>query len=69
MPSKKKSLNIEDVRRIVRTAAIWYAPVILLFLEQIQKGQFDSKIIYALAISTTVDVIRRYLADNTSAKP
>lgn len=67
--SGKYSLNVTDVKKAVRTAAIWYSPVILLFLDQIQKGQFDSKILYALAISTTVDVVRRYLADNTSAKP
>lgn len=67
--SRKNSINLEDVKRVVRTTAIWYTPVVLLFLDQIQKGQFDTKILYALAISTTADIVRRYLADNTSAKP
>lgn len=67
--SRKKSIDLEDAKRVVRTTVIWYTPVILLFLDQIQKGQFDTKILYALAISTTADIVRRYLADNTSAKP
>lgn len=67
--SRKNSVNLEDAKRVARTTLIWYTPVVLLFLDQIQKGQFDSKILYALAISTTVDVVRRYLAENTSAKP
>jgi hypothetical protein len=49
----------------VRTAMIIYSPVILLFLDQIQSWNFDIKILYALGVSVTIDVIRRFLKDYT----
>jgi hypothetical protein len=35
--SEKFSLDREDLKKVVRTAIIIYSPVILLFLDQIQK--------------------------------
>lgn len=61
--STKYKLNLEDIRRILRNVAIIYSPVIIMFLDQIQKWTFDEKILYALFISTTIDVIRRFLND------
>ena len=63
--SSKFQLDNQDVKNIIRQIIIIYSPVILVFLDQIQKWQFDEKIIYALIISTTIDVIRRFLKDYT----
>ncbi len=65
--SKKFELSKTDVEKVVRNIAIIYSPVILLFLDQIQSWQFDIKILYALAISTTIDIVRRYLKDYTKS--
>lgn len=58
-------LNTTDYKNILRQIVIIYTPVILLFLNQIKDWNFDINIIYALIISTTVDVVRRYITDYT----
>jgi len=63
--SKKFSLSKTDLKKIIRQIIIIYSPVILLFLNQIKDWHFDIKIVYALIISTSVDVLRRYLTDYT----
>jgi hypothetical protein len=63
--SEKFTLSKEDLKKVIRTAMIIYTPVILLFLDQIQKWDFDIKILYALGVSVTIDVIRRFLKDYT----
>lgn len=63
--SKRFELTKCDCKKIIRQILVIYSPVIILFLDQIQDWNFDIKIIYALIISTTVDVIRRYLTDYT----
>ena len=63
--SKKYELNSKDLKAIIRNLAIIYWPVLMLFLDQIQKWQFDLKVLYALWVSITIDVIRRYLKDYT----
>jgi hypothetical protein len=35
--SEKFALSKEDLKKVIRTAMIIYSPVILLFLDQIQK--------------------------------
>lgn len=63
--SKRFELSKEDKNKIVRNIAIIYSPVVLLFLDQIQNWNFDYTILIALAISTTIDTIRRFLKDYT----
>ncbi len=63
--SKKYRLSAEDFKRILRNIAIIYAPVVFMFLDQIQSGVFDWKIMIALGISVTVDAIRRLFTDYT----
>jgi hypothetical protein len=63
--SEKFTLSKEDIKKVMRTAMIIYSPVILLFLDQIQSWNFDIKILYALGVSVTIDVIRRFLKDYT----
>jgi len=65
MNSKKYSLNKQDLKKVIRQIIIIYSPVLLLFLNQIQDWHFDMKIVYALIISTSIDVLRRYLKDYT----
>lgn len=63
MTSKALKLDGKDWFKIFRNIWIVYSPVFILFLEQIQNGEFDMKILVALAISTTIDILRRYLND------
>jgi len=62
--SKKYSLDKKDWGNIWKTILAIYSPVIIVFLDQIQEMVFDYKILVALAISVTVDIIRRFIADN-----
>ena len=63
--SKRLQLNREDLKKIVRHAAIIYGPVVLMFLDQIQSGEFDWKILWVLSLSVTIDFIRRLFTDYT----
>jgi len=63
--SKKFDINKEDVKKIIRQFAIIYWPVALLFLDQAEHGTFDYKVLVALFISLSIDVIRRWLKDYT----
>jgi len=62
--SKKYSLDKSDLKNIWKTILAIYSPVILVFLDQIQKFEFDYKILLALLISVTIDIIRRFISDN-----
>jgi len=66
MTSPKFSLDNSDIKEIFKQAIIIYSPVILLFLEQIEKWEFDIKIIFALIISTSIDIARRFITDYTN---
>jgi len=66
--SKKYSLNKQDLKRVIRQIVIIYSPVFILFLNQIQNWQLDIKIVYALILSTTIDITRRYITDYTKVK-
>ena len=66
--SKKFELDFEDFKKILRQIAIIYSPVILLSLDQISNWAFDYKILIALAVSTTIDMVRRYLKDYSITK-
>lgn len=66
--SKKYCLSMTDIKKIARNIAILYSPVILIFFEQIQHWVFDEKILYALFLSTTIDIVRRYATDYTEKK-
>jgi hypothetical protein len=63
--SKRFELNKEDYRRILRNVIVIYSPVIILGLDQIQSWSFDTGVLYALAISISIDALRRYLTDYT----
>ncbi|MCT4616815.1 MAG: hypothetical protein N4A38_01235 [Candidatus Gracilibacteria bacterium] len=65
MTSQKFSLNKKDFEELFKQVMIIYSPVLLLFLQQIEKGEFDIKIIFALIISTTIDIARRFITDFT----
>ena len=62
--SEKFQLNLNDLKAILRTIVIHYSPVLLILMNQIQNWTFDLKIVYALIISTTIDILRRYLTGN-----
>lgn len=63
--SEKMSLNGIDLNKIIRQSLVFYSPMLLLFLDQIETGTIDLKIIYAMFISITVEALRRYLTDYT----
>ena len=61
--SKKYQLDINSIKRLLQKAFIFYTPVILVLLDQVQKGNFDYKILYAMGLSMTIDLVRRFLTD------
>jgi len=61
--SPAMSLNKEDYKRIATQILAIYSPVIILFLDQLQNWTFDYKILVALAVSTTFDIVRRYVRE------
>ena len=63
--SDRFELNKEDYKRILRQIVIIYSPVIYISLDQMQSWNFDWNVIWALIISTTIDVARRYLTNYT----
>jgi len=63
MKSACMELNKEDWKRIIRQIAIIYWPVWLLCLQQLDTWNFDYKVLWALALSITFDIGRRYLKD------
>ena len=68
MTSQKFCLNKKDFEEIFKQIIIIYSPVFFLFLDQIESWEFDIKIIFALFISITLDMVRRFLTDYTSTK-
>lgn len=65
MKSNKFELNNKDLEKIIRQTLIIFTPVILLFLEQLQRWELDYKILVALWISVIIDVLRRFITDYT----
>lgn len=63
MTSQKFSLDKTDIKEISKQVIIIYSPVFLLFLDQIESWEFDIKFIFALIISTTIDIARRFIKD------
>jgi hypothetical protein len=61
--SKKFQLDTETLKRLLRTALIMFTPVILIFLDQIQNGTMDWRIIWATAMWIWADAVRRFLTD------
>lgn len=61
--SESFEFDMTIIKSVIRQIIILYTPIILLSLDQIQSWTIDYKIILALFISTTIDIIRRYLAD------
>ena len=63
--SPKNSINSSDVKAAVRAVALAYVPVALVVLDAVSKGQYDvgtlKNIAVAAAVSTTLDILRRYL--------
>ena len=63
MNSERFVFGKEDLMRVLRNIILIYTPVLFMFLDQIQAGTFDWKILIALGISISVDAIRRWLTD------
>lgn len=63
MKSRRFELSEKDFSSIIRQIFIIYTPVIYLFLDQLKSGEIDYRIILALLISTTADILRRYLTN------
>lgn len=61
--SNKYELKKEDLKRIARQILVIYTPVLLLFLSQMEDWGFDVNVLYALAVSVSIDALRRYLTN------
>ena len=61
--SAKFQLDKDSIKRLLQKAIIFYTPVILVLLDQVQNWTIDYKILYAMWLSMTIDLIRRFLTD------
>ena len=61
--SKKYQLDINSIKRLLQKAVVFYTPILLVLLDQIQKGSVDYRVLYAMWLSLTIDLIRRFLTD------
>ena len=66
MQSNAFSLNKQDVIDCLHQFVVWYGPVILLVMNQLQSGTFSWNSISALALSITTDLVIRYVKWETS---
>ena len=64
MKSKAFELNKDDFNSILRDILVIYSPVFILFFEQIKEWNFDEKILAALFLSTTIDIVRKFIKNN-----
>ena len=63
--STRWQLSWADVLKILRSMAIWYTPVVILFFDQLQELTFDWKTIGIMALGLSVDLLRRLWNDYT----
>ena len=61
--SPANTLNKEDIKNILRQIAIFFTPVWILLLDQIEAWQIDFTILYGFAISIVLEAVRRYLRE------
>lgn len=63
--SKRYTLNKEDIYKWLRNIAIFAAPLVLLFLVEIQKGT-DYKqalmFVYAALIQAAIDLLKKFIS-------
>ncbi len=71
--SAKDTFDVTDAKKTARSAAVFYLPVLFAVLLSIQNGHYDiqtlKSVALASALSVTIDALRRYKADSTSANP
>lgn len=61
--SKKYQLDINSIKRLLQKAVVFYTPILLVLLDQIQKNNIDYRVLYAMWLSLTIDLVRRFLTD------
>lgn len=61
--SAKFQLDKDSIKRLLQKAVVFYTPILLVLLDQVQKWIFDYKILYAMGVSMTIDLVRRFLTD------
>lgn len=63
--SKRFTLNQADVEKVLKNAAIFLAPALLVFLLQIQSGKDWKEALVAVelwALNITIDLLRKFTA-------
>lgn len=63
--SDRFQFDIEIIKRWLRSSAIVFAPAIVIFLNQIQSGVFDTNALKVAVVASVIDLIRRYVTDYT----
>lgn len=60
------NLNWAEVKRWLKNAALFSSPLVILALTQFQTtGVVDWKLVAGAAVQIIIDLLRKYLADNT----
>ena len=64
--SEKFSLNNQDLIKVLKNAAIFLTPALLVFLTAIQSG-VDFKVamgaVYLWGLNTSIDLLRKYIQE------
>jgi len=61
--SPANSLTKEDYKKIARQVIIFFAPIWIVLLDQLEAWAFDYKILLALAVSLVFEAGRRFLRE------
>lgn len=67
--SQKYKLTIEDIKKIVKNAIIFLAPVLIILLIDLQNGrQIDMAYLKLWALNIVIDVLKKFIAENKYQK-
>jgi len=63
MKSKANSLNKEDIQNILRQILIFFAPVWVMLLNQLEAWELNFTLLYGFAVSIILEAWRRFLRE------
>lgn len=64
-PSKRFTLNSQDLRKVAKNALTFLAPALLVFLVEIQAGHSPKEavsVLYLWGLNTAIDLLRKFIA-------
>lgn len=65
--SQRFKLNMDDVKRVARNAAIFFAPMLLMVLVALQQDASLQEVYWIIRLwmlNTAIDLVRKFVATN-----